>query len=99
MIAVYADAGFRSYSSGTYSGCPSDAWKSIDHAITLIGWTSTGWICKNEWGTAYGNAGYIELDFTNDCGMKYLMGGVTVANKNANVQVTMSTGYVYATLS
>ena len=29
--------------------------------------------------------------------MKYLMGGVTVTNKNTNVQVVMDTGYVYST--
>ena len=96
MIGVYADQGFMSYSSGTYSGCPSNAVDFINHAILLIGWTSTGWIGKNQWGTSWGNAGYIELDFVNDCGMRYLLGSVTVANKNTNVQVTMSTGYVYA---
>lgn len=92
MIGVYANTGFNFYSSGTYTGCPADSYNFINHAITLVGWTSTGWIAKNQWGTSWGNAGYIELDFTNDCGMKYLLGSVTVANKNSNVQVVMSTG-------
>ena len=93
MIGVYANTAFNFYASGTFTGCPSDAWNYINHAILLIGWTNTGWIAKNQWGTSWGNAGYIELDFTNDCGMKYLMGSVTVASKNSNVQVVMDTGY------
>ena len=95
MIGMYADSGFMSYSSGTYSGCPADSYNYINHAILLIGWTGTGWIAKNQWSTSWGNAGYVELDFTLDCGMKYLMGGGTVAAKNTVVQVTMDTGYVY----
>ena len=95
MIGLYANSGFSSYSSGTYSGCPANSYNFINHAILLIGWTNTGWIAKNQWGSSWGNAGYIELDFTNDCGLKYLMGSVTVATKNSNPQVVMSTGYVY----
>ena len=81
MIAVEANTAFSFYSSGTFTGCTSTAWQRINHAILLVGWTSTGWIAKNQWGTSWGNAGYIELDFVNDCGMKYLMGSVTVPNK------------------
>ena len=97
MIGVFADAGFMAYASGTY-GCPSgaNAVNSINHAILLVGWTSTGWIGKNQWGTGWGNSGYIEIDFINDCGLRFLLGSVTVSNKNSNVQVTMDTGYVYS---
>ena len=59
MIGMYANAAFNSYSSGTFTGCPSNAEHFINHAILLIGWTNTGWICKNQWGTTWGNAGYI----------------------------------------
>ena len=95
MIGMYANTAFSSYSSGTFTGCPATAQHFINHAILLIGWTSTGWICKNQWGTSWGNQGYVELDFTLDCGARFLFGAVTVANKNTNVQVNMDTGYVY----
>lgn len=95
MMGLYADTGFSSYSSGTYSGCPTDAVYKINHAILLLGWTATGWIAKNQWGAAWGNAGYVELDFVLDCGLRFLLGSVTVANKNTVVQVVMDPGYIY----
>ena len=85
MIGVYANSAFMSYSSGTFTGCPSNAYYFINHAILLIGWTRTGWIAKNQWGTEWGDAGYIEIDFSLDCGLRYLMGGVTVENELSNV--------------
>ena len=51
MIAVYANNAFMSYSTGTFSGCPEDAYAFINHAILLVGWNKNGWICKNQWGT------------------------------------------------
>lgn len=93
MIGVYADAGFSSYNYGTYSGCPYNAAYGMNHAILLIGWTSSGWIAKNQWGTSWGNGGYIILDFTYDCGMKHLLGSVSVGIKNSNVQVVLDPGY------
>jgi hypothetical protein len=97
MIGVYANTAFSFYSSGTFTGCPSNSYSFINHAILLVGWTSTGWICKNQWGTTWGNSGYIEIDFTNDCGLRYLMGSVTVATKNSNVQIVMDPGYTVTT--
>jgi hypothetical protein len=93
MIGLYANTAFQFYSSGTFTGCPANAVDFINHAILLVGWTNTGWICKNQYGASWGNNGYIELDFNLDCGMRYLMGGVTVANKNSNPQVVMDPGY------
>ena len=94
MVGVYANTAFDFYSGGTFTGCPLDAVHFINHAILLVGWTKTGWICKNQWGTSWGEAGYIEIDFVRDCGLRYLMGSVTVSNKNNNVQVKLDTGYV-----
>ena len=94
MIGLFANSAFSFYSSGIFTGCPTGSQYNINHAILLIGWTNTGWICKNQYGTGWGNQGYIELDFTLDCGLRYLLGGVSVAKKNSNVQVNMDTGYV-----
>jgi len=93
MIGLYANTAFQFYSSGTFTGCPSNAVEFINHAILLVGWTNTGWIAKNQWGNSWGNNGYIELDFTLDCGMRYIMGSVTVANQNNNPQVVMDPNY------
>ena len=54
MVGVFANNNFNLYSSGTFTGCPSNSEYSINHAILLIGWTNTGWICKNQWGTTWG---------------------------------------------
>ena len=96
MIGLYANTAFQFYSSGTFTGCPANAVNLINHAILLIGWTSTGWIAKNQYGASWGNNGFIELDFTLDCGMRYLMGSVTVANQNSNPQVVMDPKYTLA---
>ena len=93
MIGVYANTAFNFYSSGVYSGCPTDAVNYINHAILLIGWTQNGWIAKNQWGTTWGDKGYIELDFVKDCGMRYLMGSVKVSSMISNPQVVMDPQY------
>ena len=54
MIGVYANNEFLSYHTGTFTGCPENAYGFINHAIVLIGWTKTGWIAKNQWGTLWG---------------------------------------------
>ena len=97
MIGLEANAAFSFYKSGTFTGCNSTAYSRINHAILLIGWTNTGWIAKNQWGTTWGNGGYIQLDFTNDCGMKYLLGYVNVPSPNSNPQVVMDPKYTGST--
>lgn len=54
---IYADAGFMSYTSGVYSGCPAFASShaSINHAVMIVGYDTNGnWIIKNSWGTSWG---------------------------------------------
>jgi hypothetical protein len=99
MMGMYANTEFNFYCSGLFTGCPSNSVYFINHAILLIGWTRRGWIGKNQWGTDWGNRGYIEIDFENDCGMRYLLGNVKVANKNANPQIVMDPGYGSTTVS
>lgn len=47
-----------SYGSGVFS-CDSSA--SVDHAVLLIGYTSSYWIVKNQWGEDWGEDGYIRI--------------------------------------
>jgi hypothetical protein len=94
MVGVYANSGWYSYSSGTYSGCPSNSASLINHAVLLYGWDSSGnWLIRNQWGSSWGQGGDIVISDSNDCGLKNLLGFVTVANKNTNVAVSMDPGY------
>lgn len=55
-VAMFVDAGFQSYSSGIYTGCPSfnSSVAGLNHAVLLIGYDSSGnYIIKNSWGTGW----------------------------------------------
>lgn len=63
---------FQSYKSGVLDcACPS-GWDTLDHAVTLVGWSDGSWILKNSWGEDWGENGYVRLPITNypgACGM------------------------------
>jgi len=90
MVGVYADYGFMSYYSGTYSGCPSYSQYYLNHAVLLYGWDANGnWLIKNQWKTSWGNQGYMTLSSVSDCGLSSLIGVVYVPHVNSNPQVVM----------
>ncbi len=65
-IAVAVDASkWASYSSGIFSNCGT----SINHLTLLTGLADEYWKCKNSWGTAWGERGYIRLARGNTCGI------------------------------
>jgi len=58
----------------SYEGCGNSSADSLDHAVQLVGFNSVGdepyWIVRNSWGTIWGQAGYIYLEFgRNTCGL------------------------------
>jgi cathepsin L len=61
------------YSSGVYSGCPSDyntSYAAINHAVIIVGLDANkNYIIKNSWGTNWGNQGFATVSSTNDCGL------------------------------
>lgn len=55
MIAISADD-WEYYGGGIFS-CKSTA--DVNHAVLLVGYDETKWIIKNQWGTNWGEKGYI----------------------------------------
>ncbi len=83
-VAMFANAGFMSYTSGIYSGCPPYATSkgSVNHAVILVGYDSNGnYIVKNSWGTSWGENGYATVSATNDCAFSYLPREIRGTNK------------------
>lgn len=86
-VGLFANTAFSFYRSGVFSGCPSDAKNYINHAVLLYGWDSEGnWLLKNQWGTGWGDQGYMTLNSSLDCGLSSYLGFVSVANKNSDVE-------------
>jgi C1A family cysteine protease len=61
-FAVYSD--FYSYTSGVYKRTPGATLRGY-HAISVIGYTDTeqAWICKNSWGTGWGDSGFFKIGY------------------------------------
>jgi C1A family cysteine protease len=65
-VSIAVDANnFQFYSSGVFSDCK----ESLDHGVTLIGYTKEAWIVRNSWGESWGESGYIRLARGNTCGL------------------------------
>ncbi len=81
-MEVYSD--FYNYQSGIYEPVPSAVYEG-DHSIILIGYDENDdcWICKNSWGTEWGESGYFKIKFGVCETGTYVLeaGGVTMVNK------------------
>ena len=68
-IAVYVQANgpFMSYGGGIFNG----ACGQYDHAVTAVGWGSSGgveyYIIRNSWGTGWGESGHIRVKINGNC--------------------------------
>lgn len=52
------------YRSGIFDKCEGT---TINMAVLLVGMTDSYWKVKNQWGTAWGENGYIRLQMGNCC--------------------------------
>jgi C1A family cysteine protease len=61
-MAVYSD--FFSYRSGIYRRTPAATLRGY-HAISVVGYDENEkcWICKNSWGTSWGDNGWFKIGF------------------------------------
>ncbi|RKZ25050.1 hypothetical protein DRQ26_06550, partial [bacterium] len=60
-MSVYSD--FTSYSGGVYEHTWGDY--QGGHAVVILGWNDADscWICKNSWGTGWGESGYFRIKY------------------------------------
>ena len=66
-VSVLVDANnWMFYKSGIFSNCDGN---TLNLAVLLVGMTDTYWKAKNQWGTAWGEQGYIRLAMGNCCGI------------------------------
>ena len=61
-MAVYSD--FYSYKSGVYRKTPNSTFRGY-HAISIVGYDDNQqcWICKNSWGTGFGDNGWFKIGY------------------------------------
>ncbi len=62
---VYSD--FMAYTGGVYTHVTGV--EEGSHAVTIVGWDDahSSWICKNSWGTSWGDYGYFEIRRNEEC--------------------------------
>ena len=79
-MAVYND--FFSYSGGIYEHPGTEPASAINHQVVLVGYDDSHqyWICKNSWGTWWGENGFFRIKY-GDCQIEYAL---IYANYNPN---------------
>lgn len=79
IIALYASEWYNYFPSSTLTisqkvfSCSyaASVTYGVNHAVLLVGFTSTYWIIKNSWGAGWGDKGYIYInrDPNKNCGI------------------------------
>ena len=69
-MAVYDD--FHSYKGGVYEHPGYEPTNDINHEVVLVGYNDNPgyWICKNSWGTNWGENGFFRIAY-GDCQIEY----------------------------
>jgi hypothetical protein len=65
-VGVYVDEAFQGYTGGVFNACATAS--GVNHAVVLVGWddtqgTSGVWILRNSWGPAWGEGGYMRIEY------------------------------------
>ena len=86
-IAVsVASSGWDSYDSGIFSCFPT---ASTDHAVLIVGYTSTYWIVKNSWGSRWGMNGYIHITRVRTTNCKIGKGVYVMGESRLNLVIAI----------
>ena len=68
-VNMYADCDFLTYSGGVYTH-EDITWCAQGglHAVEIVGYNDTGnyWICKNSWGTGWGESGFFKMNYSEE---------------------------------
>jgi len=74
-LSICVDARYwQDYTSGVLTAYECDWIVELDHCVQAVGYDVTAatpyWIVRNSWGTDWGEAGYIRLEYgKNSCGL------------------------------
>jgi C1A family cysteine protease len=62
---LYADDDFQAYTGGIYTH-QTITWSGGYHSVDIVGYNDTGnyWICKNSWGSSWGESGFFRIDYS-----------------------------------
>ena len=88
-FTVYQD--FYNYQSGIYKHTTGSVVGG--HCVCIVGYNSAQsyWICKNSWGTGFGESGYFRIKF-GDCGIEGQVYGPTAIINNDQLNGVKITG-------
>jgi C1A family cysteine protease len=64
---MYVDMDFVNYYEGVYTH-DEVTWSGGWHAVLIVGYNDTGqyWICKNSWGSNWGEDGYFRINYSEN---------------------------------
>jgi C1A family cysteine protease len=83
-VSVAVDAvSWQTYTGGVLTSCSSS---QLDFSATVVGFNKTAnppyWLIKNQWGAAWGENGYIKVEYgTNQCNISGEANAVVVAGQ------------------
>jgi len=72
VVAVALESlGLFFYSNGIFVDEYCETPAAVDHAVTLVGYTTEAWIVKNSWGETWGEKGYVRMarSLPSHCGI------------------------------
>ena len=59
VVVAVDSTNWRNYGTGLFEE-PNDS-PNLNHAVLVVGYTSTYWLIRNSWGDYWGEAGYIKI--------------------------------------
>ncbi|RLF61837.1 MAG: hypothetical protein DRN16_03105 [Thermoplasmata archaeon] len=82
LAAMYVYSDFQHYTGGIYQHYESEP-KTVNHAVVIVGYNDYQryWVCKNSWGTGWGEHGYFRIKY-GEVNIEDLVAWVKVQHDN-----------------